>query len=1255
MATDQLKDSHQFSIEGPLTVGSRDNLRNLLELANSEITLFTGDETLPVNRLLLDAFLALLSSKRPDLFAHSQRVALLCFGMGRHIGWSHRHTLTLSTAAMLHQLGSLAREVVPAFWSTVNTSDDLQDRKILVDLLQACHADSDLLDLIRLSHNFAYRHHHSEETPRHVLEGAACLQLADLFDSVRQMPHSAPYTAEEIIGALKAITDTPDETQAIEALQEWFQDDPKDRESLDPEIFRATSLVDDPEMQGEVREIFLQILRELKLIHDEFDGYFLLDSTGHFQLWSTGCAEVLGRSVREMRNRYWTNETIGYCNHEGLAFSDARTPLYQTLETAQVAGTTLFLRKTEEELVECEVTSVPLLGRDRTLQGIVELHRVTNAAQRPKPAGEILFTPEWISELAGELSQNASIGIGEEEDDASESAWDSFLMQTESSLNFHQHLEPPEPEELGSVEELTDEESAQLNLNIPSLDEASDSIAAPDDVSEAGFVEPAEDESDEQVKLTITVGDAPEEESDAASMAETAVEFRLDRPTETHPSTPETPVGEADVDALLSRFDRLVEDVEQGAPEEFSGEEFAAEEAIVEEPSAEEISAEMAEESAPILDEPVASEETAEAAEEQNYKFEDVEPAADDEVVAESAQDEPGVSDDDVLAFLNELSGEAQASDGVDDEPVADAILESNDAVHELDVHDPVEPAAEVETPLAESEEDIPVEESAEEVVAEDDAVVEENHDLEEVVLETPQTEHEVEEAESVLSESVFDDDDDGPLSGPGSDVIYCDLSNESATNDSDKTLTTLHEEEPVDAALVEDESLFPEPEEAPQAHEESVSEEIEQELEPAAIAGVPVDEQPVEADESVAEIAVEAEPEPEPVSEAEPEPIEESELEPVAESTAALEQQPSVPEPVAEEPPTIPIAPPAEPARSNRPAAAETRPVQAKPQESDSKSSDILVAAPAAKGRATAAAARTVAEPVSVKEWDAFAEHLLEGFHSRGDVFSVLFIDVDHFTTINKEFGRQIGDDLLRELGRRLTDLAGAREMTCRYGGEQFVFACPGVKQRVAKQRAETLRKSIAGTRFDVLPFHRLSVSIGVAEVEAGDEFSGLMDRAEFAVFRAKNLGRNCSVAVTSAEMRQPLPEGDAASSGKKMVIDASFDAFIAADMIVYKLGGFLYDLHAKLLKVDRKRVAMRVGNKGLIPYWGKQEESQPVLIELELGEDWDKAKSTKGSIAQTTIKVTIRPDGWVRKQDVFEHRANHVLRELKAHFAAT
>ncbi len=1295
MATDQIAAGNRLGDDCPLGERAVENLRSLLELAHSEITLFSGDETLPLNRLLLDALLSLLEANRPDLFAHSQRVALLCFGMGRHIGWSHRHTLTLATAGMLHQVGTLTRDGSLKFWDTIGTAEELQERRVLVDLLQACHADSDLLDLLELSHNFGYRAPQPEERTRHVIEGAACLQLADLFDSVRQLPHSAPYTAEEIVGALQAIAEMPAENLALDALQAWLRGDPRDREMLDPQLFQITPLADDPDTAEEVRSVFLRILRELRRIQDDYDGFFLLDSTGHFQLWSSGCAHVWGRSVREMRNKYWTNPEIGYCNEEGISFSDSQTPLYRTLETARRASTVLFLRNAQGDLRECDVTSVPLIGPDRLLQGIVELHKLTRPL--PKSDDSALYEPQWLSELAGEMAASAHVL---DEDPNAESAWDSFLMQTESSLSFRQVLEPPEIEELA--------------LPYPATDEGDEAA----DVATTG-----------QESLTV---DAPSDPSEASVAAESSIEDAVseavvqdldtDRETETDihgelvdaPTLPAAARNETWEQATDDRPAHEVAEIADVVPEIEPAAEVVAE--VVETTSAESSIDEPAEAVESPDEQMVSDASNLETAVSESVV--DLAPHA--EVIDDSISEVVGIP---VAEFVTDTPADSfelveTAGQDAAEPPAEEATLEAETLAHEVHEEFGHEPALAEATPsetLSETQisaetqqpDDEPAGDPLDQLLSRFDKLVDEVSQSDSVDApfepapfesETVEQRMDVElvptaesvgladaSMESVLEEHVSDDDhpivtgdisdwildDADPVvagSGPSSDFVLSDMDEHDDPPDPRFAETVASVSEPPASEEVASADIFeiapddtePAPLDPPAAEivaepasqaetvdvvvPEMVTEDVAVVEEVASEAAV-IEEVASEEVHTSADVSSTAEETPFTAESAEtvPETNEWVDAAPVAESLPAIL-------PV---PPVLPIAIDVpQPACPSPTAASEPQPVAASA-ESDP---PVPQTVPPEAAPAPDVLPDLLADPVSRNEWEAFVLHLLARREETRDTFAVLFVDIDHFGAINKEFGRTIGDDLILEVDRRIAEFCERDEMACRLGGEQFVVACPGADRKLALVRAERFRKLIASTKFDVLPIQKLTVSIGVTLAEENDDLKRLLDRCEEALSRAKRAGRNACVAISSDEL-QPAPEevpSGIEPASKPMQIDAMFEAFIASNMIIYKLGGFLYDSHAKLLKVDKRHVAIRVGKKGLFPYWGKQPESQPVLIDLELAEDWDKAKAVKGSIAQTTIRVRMRPDGWVRKQDVFEQRAFQILRDLKAYFAA-
>jgi two-component system cell cycle response regulator len=128
------------------------------------------------------------------------------------------------------------------------------------------------------------------------------------------------------------------------------------------------------------------------------------------------------------------------------------------------------------------------------------------------------------------------------------------------------------------------------------------------------------------------------------------------------------------------------------------------------------------------------------------------------------------------------------------------------------------------------------------------------------------------------------------------------------------------------------------------------------------------------------------------------------------------------------------------------------------------------------------------------------------------GAPVSVMIADIDHFKRINDTYGHEAGDCVLREFSQRVIDGLRALDLAARYGGEEFVIVMPGAGLAEAEVAAERLRATIAGTRFNLPDGQEtdVTVSIGVAQVSAGESLESLLRRADVALYEAKTEGRN-------------------------------------------------------------------------------------------------------------------------------------------------
>jgi two-component system cell cycle response regulator len=130
-----------------------------------------------------------------------------------------------------------------------------------------------------------------------------------------------------------------------------------------------------------------------------------------------------------------------------------------------------------------------------------------------------------------------------------------------------------------------------------------------------------------------------------------------------------------------------------------------------------------------------------------------------------------------------------------------------------------------------------------------------------------------------------------------------------------------------------------------------------------------------------------------------------------------------------------------------------------------------------------------------------------------RGRPVSVLILDVDHFKAVNDNHGHDVGDEVLREVARRITSSLRGIDLSCRFGGEEFVAAFSGADAALAREIGERLRQKIANKPFPIATEKgplEITISVGVATSAVGDTAETLLKRADLALYRAKKEGRN-------------------------------------------------------------------------------------------------------------------------------------------------
>jgi diguanylate cyclase (GGDEF)-like protein/putative nucleotidyltransferase with HDIG domain/PAS domain S-box-containing protein len=270
---------------------------------------------------------------------------------------------------------------------------------------------------------------------------------------------------------------------------------------------------------------------------------------------------------------------------------------------------------------------------------------------------------------------------------------------------------------------------------------------------------------------------------------------------------------------------------------------------------------------------------------------------------------------------------------------------------------------------------------------------------------------------------------------------------------------------------------------------------------------------------------------------------------------------------------------------------------------------------------------------------------------------FVLMFSDLDHFKTINDTYGHAVGDQVLIDFANCVRHEVYSGDLVARYGGEEFVIVCPGTALEQGFKRAERLRLAIMNGNIGGNPDLRVTTSFGVTQVEPGDTVESLLKRADRALYNAKKTGRNRTVSLNSDESRaeEQVTEIEAQQPQDPYVFESKFNACIAADMIVYKLGGFVRDEHGSLTEVSETQAVIKLGRRGVMPFWSKSPERQPVTVVVQFGnEKATPSRRQRVASKQVAVKVRIEPVGWKPSEELFQRRAQSVLRILRSYFAA-
>ncbi|MES2674740.1 MAG: GGDEF domain-containing protein [Pseudomonadota bacterium] len=126
---------------------------------------------------------------------------------------------------------------------------------------------------------------------------------------------------------------------------------------------------------------------------------------------------------------------------------------------------------------------------------------------------------------------------------------------------------------------------------------------------------------------------------------------------------------------------------------------------------------------------------------------------------------------------------------------------------------------------------------------------------------------------------------------------------------------------------------------------------------------------------------------------------------------------------------------------------------------------------------------------------------------------FALIIIDIDHFKRVNDRRGHDAGDRVLQKISAIIQDAIRSVDFLGRWGGEEFLVIMPNTGKEFAGDLAERIRVAISATMFEPEQPLYVTASFGIGAQLKDEDFSNTFKRVDNALFKAKELSRNCCV----------------------------------------------------------------------------------------------------------------------------------------------
>ena len=289
--------------------------------------------------------------------------------------------------------------------------------------------------------------------------------------------------------------------------------------------------------------------------------------------------------------------------------------------------------------------------------------------------------------------------------------------------------------------------------------------------------------------------------------------------------------------------------------------------------------------------------------------------------------------------------------------------------------------------------------------------------------------------------------------------------------------------------------------------------------------------------------------------------------------------------------------------------------------------------------------------------EFDRVHEESILRHQDTKETCSLIICDIDHFKSINDQYGHQAGDEALVSFASILQRACREGDLVARYGGEEFVMVCEKCTAADATKIAESIRKTLSETGLRELNGRCITASFGVTELQEGDSAENMLRRADRGLLQAKETGRNRVVQLGVG----PNQDSDAKpikkswfswvrSDDPKLLLQLNLATKVPIGVAIQKLQGFVSDHNGEIIKADDSSVEIRITSADISDCRRRSDRPIPFRMKMDFKETVapDNNKQTEMNVRLLVVNSRERRSG------SGEEIARRIVKSLQSYLMA-